>query len=102
MRPEIGPEFFDGLVSDSRISWIDHKIDRALVEGVTWREYLGALEAWLSERRSLGALTLVARALIHRGSRADLQVVAKYSDLGPAAVALLADTTFALLRRTVE
>jgi len=58
---------------------------------------------WLGERRSLGALQLVAFALIHTGSRSDLGALVIYDEMPrEAAEAIVANTNFAVCRRSID
>jgi hypothetical protein len=101
--PKVDAEVFDELATENRIFLTGHRIDEALKTGVTWREYLDALEAWLDERKTMGALRLVARALMHKGSRADLRVLRVYPGINSvAAAALITSTSFTVRRRTLE
>lgn len=94
---------FDELASDGIVNSIEHYIGWALKTGVTWREYLGALELWFGERKSLMAMRLVAQALVVRGSRADLSALRVYDGIDPvAADAISVNTSFAVCRRTVQ
>lgn len=92
----------DNMVADKHPTWIDYWIDSYLAADVTWSEILEALRAWLHDRRSLAALELLARALEHRGTRSDLHYL-KATEVVPHedAAAVIADTTFAVRRRSI-
>ncbi|MDP1923696.1 MAG: hypothetical protein Q8N06_10430 [Hydrogenophaga sp.] len=101
--PEDAGARFDELVAKDQMHWIDHEIDEALKTGVTWNEYLGALEAWLDLRRSMHAMKLVAMALTYKGSRRNLVTLKIYDGIPRESLeALIADTAFAVRRRTPD
>jgi hypothetical protein len=92
---------FDAMLK--RKYWIDLEVDEALATGVSWDDYLDAMSSWVAERQSLEALRVMAEALIHRGLRRDLSRLKIYGAMPPAAVeVLIADTTFAVRRRTLN
>lgn len=93
----------DKMVPEKRLVWIDHWIDDFLKTGVSWSEILATLTAWLEERRSLEALQVVAAAVEHCGTREDLSAMRLYEGMSEdAARQLIADTTFAVRRRSIH
>ncbi len=101
-RPELAAAEFDELAEKRGIHWVDLSIDRALKAGVSWCEFLDAMTSWLNERRSASALKLMAQALRHHGTRGDLVVLNGHEATGTNAAALIADTIFAVNRRSLE
>lgn len=64
---------------------------------------MGALEAWLDLRRSMHAMKLVAMALTYKGSRRNLVTLKIYDGIPRESLeALIADTAFAVRRRTPD
>jgi hypothetical protein len=94
---------FDKMVDEKRLTWIDLWIDDFLNTGVSWGEILATMTAWLDERRSLEALEVVAAAVEHRGTREDLYALRIYEGMPEnAAKQMIADTQFALCRRSIR
>lgn len=71
----------DEMVAANRVIWLD----RILKTDVSWMEILETMTAWLSERRSLEALQVVARALVHQGTREDLSALIAFKGMPEAA-----------------
>ena len=85
------------------VHWIEHEIERAIRTGTTWPEFLRALTMWLSNRRSLEALQLVSLALSAYGGRDDIDALRVCDNTHSAvAAALIADTMYAVQRRTLR
>lgn len=93
---------FDEMLKEKHSLWIEHRIDDFLKAGVAWGDIFASMAAWLEQRRSLGALQVVASALAYKGTRADLAVLKRDEDLGNAAMEIVADTTFAVCRRSLR
>jgi hypothetical protein len=90
----------DGMVTGKRAHLLEHRIEDFLRSGVPWPEIVETLSSWLERRPSVDALRIVAAALAHRGTRADLITLATCeASPGDAARKLVADTTFAVRRR---
>lgn len=91
----------DKQIEEHRIHWIDYWMDRYLSQGEGLSQILGALGAWLRERRSINALELVAAAIVHAGRRCDLDLLC-IDGIEPAqqAEAIVADTRFAVMQRS--
>jgi hypothetical protein len=71
--------------------------------GVSWDDYLSAMRAWFTERRTFEALQLLAAALTHKGSRRDLPALRICEGMPrEVAGALITDVTFAVYRRSPE
>jgi hypothetical protein len=93
--------FDEHVVRDNQ--WIHIEIERALATGVTWSAFLGAMRVWLRERRSLQALELVARALVERGGRGDVDALEVFPEMDQdRARAIVTDATFAVQRRSLD
>lgn len=94
---------FDKMVAENHLVWINHWIDDFLKTGVSWSEILATMTAWLDERRTLEALQVVAAAVEHRGTREDLRTLRIYEGMPEgAAKQLIADTQFAVRRRSIR
>ena len=93
----------DKMVADKQLYWISLWIDRMMVTGVSWEELLSALKAWFTDRKSFEALQVVAAALAYRGTRQDLATLRIYDGMPEnASKQVIADTEFAVRRRTVQ
>ncbi|MCK4563763.1 MAG: hypothetical protein KAU94_03700, partial [Verrucomicrobia bacterium] len=93
----------DEMISENRIIWIDHWIDRFLKTDVLWSEILTTMTTWLDQRRSFEALQVVASAVVHRGTREDLTALKTYEGMPESETNLLiADTKFAVQRRSIH
>lgn len=94
---------FDEMIAKNRVIWIDHWIDDLLKADVTWIKILASMTAWLDKRRSFEALQLVATAIRLRGTREDLDALKIYENMPePAAGQLIANTRFAVRRRSIR
>lgn len=100
--PDKAAAMLDEMLKDNRWVWLDHRIDDFLKAGVAWGDIFATMVTWLEQRRSLGALQVVASALAYKGTRADLAVLKRYEDLGNGAMEIVADTIFAVLRRSLR
>jgi hypothetical protein len=97
--------FFAELDSDiekNRGTWVDIWFDRSLSQGEPTETIFTLLRAWLSERKTIAALELIAAAIIHAGGRRDLDLLST-DGIEPAeeAAAILADTRFEVSRRSL-
>jgi hypothetical protein len=83
--------------------WIDRWLEKFIETGITHHALIALLGEWLSSRKSIRALELVANALIQIGRRLDLSIL-KVEGLSPADAAreIVADATFAVQRRTLH
>lgn len=98
---EEAAQVFDELVSTRGIHWLNNEMENALRCGVSWPELLAALDRWFDARRSIDAMELVALALKLHGARADIAVLRRYDEVDAvAAEAIIADSLFAIRRRT--
>ena len=94
---------FDKLVAETPIYAMSYWIDRQIDSGTTWPEFIAALKSWFDKRKSLEALQVVAEALQHRGTRQDLALLRLYESMPEeASMQLIADTEFAVRRRTLH
>ncbi len=92
----------DKIITDNHLTRLEYVVDDFLKTGVSWTEVLATMTKWLDQRRSFNALQIVAAAIIHRGTRADLNVLSKYKDMfGTKSKQLIADTEFAVRRRSI-
>lgn len=102
-NPDRAASELDKMIAEKRVFWIDRWIDGFLKIGVSWSEILATLTGWLDARRSLEALEVVASAVAHRGTREDLRSLSIYEGMPEnAAKQLIADTEFAVKRRTIR
>jgi hypothetical protein len=92
----------DADVEKNRGAWVDIWFDRYLSQGETAENIFRLLRTWLSERKTVAALELVAAAVVHAGGRHDLDVLS-VEGIEPAeeAEAILANTRFEVSRRSL-
>lgn len=92
----------DRMASD-RHRWSDHWFDGFLKTGISHEAAIALLGEWLSNRKTIPVLRVVAEALVHVGRRADLPVLSTdVIDHASEAEAIIADTTFAIRRKTLH
>lgn len=92
----------DNQVAKDHISLVDIWIERHLHQGEQLEDIFSLLGKWLHRRRTIPALEFVAAAVVHTGSRHDLDLL--YVDgIEPEeeATAIIADTHFAVSRRSL-
>lgn len=100
-NPNNAAEIFDEMLKEKHSLWLEHRIDDFLKADVPWSEIYSSMTSWLDQRRSIGALQVVASALVYKGRRADLEILKRYEGLGAKAGQIIADTTFAVCRRSL-
>jgi hypothetical protein len=102
-RPESAKRALDQHRDSNRALFVDFDVDRSLKTGTTWEEYRVLLQEWLSERRSIEALNVVAHALQYKGSRSDLGILTIYPEMPrEAAETIIANASFSVYRRSIE
>jgi hypothetical protein len=82
--------------------WIDLWLAGFLETGISHEAVFDVLTEWLSCRKTIAALEVVAGALIQIGRRSDLHIWSAESIEGDDAQAIVADTTFAVRRKTLH
>jgi hypothetical protein len=95
---------FDKMASDeNRFALLGHTIDDFAKLGAAWEDVFGALTEWLIARQTPNALSVVAAALVLRGRRRDLTVLATYNGARSSEIeAIIANTEFAVRRHTLH
>jgi hypothetical protein len=108
-RNSLGREaLFQQLDRYVREGWTAHvvgwEVEFSQQRGESWNEFFEVLLAWMSERRNLAALGIVAHAVIAGGSRSDLEKVRQIDIEGDRLEAqrLLERTAFQLFRRRLQ
>jgi hypothetical protein len=93
----------DEFLEKDRLHWMDHWLEQFLETGTTVAEIVEELSNWLTSKPTAGALRVVAEALVKVGRRSDLAILSSIS-FQPRDVAaeIIADTTFAVMRRTLH
>lgn len=92
-------EKLDELIAKEHSFLLRHWLDHFLDGGVAWTDLLGWMAAWLNERRSLKALSIVAQAIMLSGKRSDLEILDVCNSMPEeAAPKLGVDTRFAVRR----
>jgi hypothetical protein len=86
-----------------RSHWIDHWIEEYLDSGASPDVIMNVMRKWLASHMNLAALQLAAQAVIQVGRRHDLQILDVPIGVpdARAAAALIADTAFAVKRRSL-
>jgi hypothetical protein len=93
----------DGLIAQGLYARIPFWIDEFMKTGIPWVEILATMTRWFNERRSIQALRALADAVIHRGTREHLSVLNILEGMPePAASQLIADTQYAVRRRSLR
>ncbi|WP_295456529.1 hypothetical protein [uncultured Thiodictyon sp.] len=93
----------DKMIGETGQHKIRYWIDNFLKRDVSWKTILSTMIAWLDQRHSLEALQIVTAAIMYRGTREDLEVLRTFEGMpGPAARELIADTAFAVRRRSLR
>ena len=92
----------DEMVTENRGHWLEHRVEDVLKTGISSERLLLVVEAWLSDRGTVAALELAARAVIQVGTRNDLQILKLEAEPTVIVADMLADTTFALKRRRLN
>jgi hypothetical protein len=78
------------------------RIDEYLEFGFSPAQVINIIGKWLAVQKTLPALELAAKALIHVGQREDLQLLSIPIEPDAAADALRIDTAFAVKRRSLS
>ena len=92
----------DDMIASKQAIWISLWIDDLIKSGKSWQEVLETMVDWMQSAGSVKALRIVAAAIRHRGSRADLVVFEHYEgDPRVAASQVIKDTNFAVRRRSL-
>ncbi|MFW2449364.1 MAG: hypothetical protein ACN4E6_18765 [Qipengyuania pacifica] len=92
---------FDRLTKDKR--FVSFDIEQVLETGVSWAAVAASLRDWVKERPSEDALRLVAEILQGNARRTDLDILTEWrGERNEAALALIANTKFIVLHRTVD
>ena len=93
----------DEFVAKDRLHWIDHYLDLLLTTGITLDQVMKEFSGWLISRGTIDALRVIAAVLVHIGRRSDLPLL-RYVNLEPSYTSddIIADTTFAVMRRTLH
>lgn len=93
----------DDFLKEKRQHWMDHWLDDCIKAGTNLEQIMGELSTWLTSKASVGALRVVSTALVHVGRRSDLPILSSIAiEPGDEADAIIVDTTFAVMRRTLH
>ncbi|MCP8900943.1 hypothetical protein [Gilvimarinus xylanilyticus] len=91
----------DKELTYDRPHWLDHWVDRHLDHGRSRENILAILKQWLRSNKSRKALQIAASIIIHAGTRRDIEILNAGGDQSGGAAALIADTRFEIMRRTL-
>ena len=93
----------DEHLANGQIHWIDYLVDRYLNQGEQFDRILNILHKWLRDHRTITALELIVAAIVHAGRRHDLDLICIDGiEPVPQAEAIIADTHFAVRRRSLD
>ncbi|MDD1523464.1 hypothetical protein DAA51_38585 [Bradyrhizobium sp. WBAH10] len=93
----------DEFLEKDRLVWMNHWLDDCLAAGATVDQLVGEISSWLTSKASLDGLRVVSAALMHVGRRSDLPILRSVTaQPQDACEAIIADTTFAVMRRTLH
>lgn len=91
------------LTDQGQRYFLDRWIDDYLSAGTSWVEIRDTLQGWLNGQRSVDALSLVASAIIHGGSRSDLQILQVFDGMHKdQAESLIRNANYAVRRRSLH
>jgi hypothetical protein len=91
----------DKMIGNRHIHWIDHDIEEIIKAGFTPKQLMGIVAKWLFAKKAFDALKLAALAIIHAGGREDLNMLNISIEPKDRAESLIADTRFAVKRRSL-
>jgi hypothetical protein len=93
----------DEFLEKEKAIWIDRWLERYLEAGANVDQITRELSKWLASKPTIGALGVVANALVQIGRRSDLAILSSV-DIEPrdTAAQIVADATFAVMRRTLH
>lgn len=86
----------------ARLPWLAFWVDRHMNNGRGIENILNIVRQWLSSNRTSKALEIAASVIIHAGSRAHIDLLNKENDQSGEAKNIIADTRFAVFRRTLN
>jgi hypothetical protein len=92
----------DEMIATNRGHWLEHMVEDVLKVGISNERLFFVIQAWLSDRGTVAALELAARAVIQVGTRNDLQLLKLDAEPRAIVADLLVDTTFALKRKRLN
>lgn len=94
---------WDRYLDTAQVYWVDSWLDRFLIQGEQWSRILSLLNAWLAQKQTISALQLAATAILHVGSRADLELL-RIDGIEPLdeAKAIFKDTCYAFHLRSLQ
>lgn len=94
-------EALDEMLDKDRGYWLHHWIEDVLKTGISSEHLLAVVCAWLAVRATEAALELAAEAVVQIGRRKDLQILNQEIEPRTKVTEIIADTTFALKRRSL-
>lgn len=93
----------DSFVEQDRLVWMDHWLEDCIGAGATVEQLMEDISSWLAAKRTIKALEVVSKALVHIGRRKDLPILRSVL-VEPHDVreTIISDTTFAVMHRTLH
>jgi hypothetical protein len=93
----------DEFAEKDRIHWVGHYLEGLLTTGVTLDEVIQEIYGWFNSRATIDALRVMSVVLIEIGRRSDLAVLDNvHIEPRDIAAQIIADTVFAVMRRTLH
>lgn len=93
----------DEFLEKDRLVWMTHWLDDCIAAGATVDQLMEEMSSWLASKASIDALRVISAALVHVGRRIDLPVLSRVAiEPADARDMIVADTTFAVMRRTLH
>lgn len=100
-HPDKMMTILDETLQESHPYWLHHRVDDFLKADVAWNDIVTSMAEWLEQRHCLEALKVAASVLAYKGTRKNFTILKCCEDLGDTAVETIADTTFAVYRRSL-
>ncbi len=92
----------DKEMTYDRNPWLDHWVDDHLGNGLSMQNILRVVRIWLQQRKQIKALEIASSIIIHAGERVDTDILLDGSDDSPLAEDIIADTRYAISRRSLN
>lgn len=99
---ELMMQDLDTELNYDRNPWMDIWVDDLLGNGLSMQDILRVVRKWLQEKKTTKALEVASSIVTHAGKRADAEVLLDGSDGSLLAGEIVADTRYAISRRTLN
>lgn len=92
----------DRKLTYDRVPWLDSWVKRHMNNGRSIESILNIVRQWLASNRTTKALEIAASIIVHAGTRTHIDLLSEESDQPELAKEIIADTRFAVFRRTLN